>query len=162
MTAATSFYSQTWNDNTIKANGEPEDATLVLPIATLSAANVVAKKALIDTLRTALDAISIGVDAKHVLTFERVVTSRNAASSKLAQRENKYLIRYHGNTSLKKFRASVPAADLSLLPDHSEFLDLTAGEGQAVKDAFEAIVVSPDDAAESVTVDSIQFVGRNT
>jgi len=50
------------------------------------------------------------------------------------------------------------------LPDHSEFLDIvtTASPGKVFKDAFEAIVKSPDDASETVVVTSCQFVGRNT
>jgi len=162
MTVPASYYEQTWNDNTMKANGQPESASITLAIATLSAANVVAKKALIDTLRTTIATLVIGVDAKHELTFEKVITSQNRASSTLAQRENKWLVRYHGNTSLKKFQCSIPTADLSLLPDGSEFLDMTDTDPAAFKSAFEAIVVSPDDGAEAVTVDSVQFVGRNT
>lgn len=162
MAIPVSYYSETWADNTLKANGEPETGSMSIAISTLSAANYAAKSALVDALRTALDAISLGVPQKHETVFSRVVTSANPAPSNLAQRENKYLIRYHGNVTSKKFRASVPAADLSLLPNHEEFLDLTATEGLAVKTAFEAIAVSPDNDGEAVTVDSIQFVGRNT
>src|SRR5438045_3161541 len=129
MTAPTSFMKETYNDNTIKSNGQPESATFRVPIATLSAANLVAKLALVATLRTALAAVVIGVDAKQEITLKSDVFSSNPAPSTLAQRENKWLIRYTGNTSNKKFQAAVPTADWTLLPDGSEFLDLTSGVG---------------------------------
>ncbi len=72
-------------------------------------------------------------------------------------------MRYHTNTTLKKLQVSIPTANLDLLPDTgSEFIPLADTEAAAFKTAFEAIVVNPEDAAEGVTVDSIQFVGRNT
>jgi len=57
---------------------------------------------------------------------------------------------------------SYPVADLSQLPSGSEFIDLTADPGMTVKADFEAIVVSPDDSSHSVTLNSIQFVGRSS
>jgi len=162
MTVPVSYYSQTFNDNTVKGNGEPETASLQLAITTLSAANLVAKSALVDALRTAIDDLIIGVDAKHEIVFSRVITATTPATSDLAQRENKYLVRYHGATTLKKFRASIPTADLTLHMPNSEFVDISTGVGAALKSAWEAIVVSPDDSTEAVVVDSIQFVGRNT
>lgn len=162
MPIPTSFFTETYNDNTIKSNGEPESATISLPIQQLSAASVVAKLALVAALRTAMDALVIGVDAKQEVVWSRSVFATTAASSSLAQRENKFLFRYHGATTNKKFRASLPTADLTKVVDHTEFVDLTAGEGLALKDAFEDIVVSPDNDTESVVLDSVQFVGRNT
>lgn len=162
MAVPTTFMKETYNDNTVKSNGEPENATISLPIATISAANMVAKLALVAALRTAMDAIVLGVDAKQEIVLSRSVFSQNPAASKLAQRENKWLLRYHGNTTAKKFQASLPTADLTFVVDHTEFIDLTVDEGLALKDAFEDIVVSPDSDAETVTLDSAQFVGRNT
>lgn len=162
MALPVSFVSFTYNDNTIKANGRPESATVEVPVATLTAANYVAKKALIDDLYTAFDSIIIGVPARMNVVIERNQMSPVAAASVLAQRENKFLIRYHDATTLQKFQAAVPTADLTAVVDHTEFIDITAGGGLAVKTAFEAIVVSPNNAANAVVLDSIQFVGRNT
>lgn len=162
MALPVSYYSKTYNDNTVKSNGEPESASIQLAITTLTAANYVAKKALIDNLAAAMNDLAIGQPAKSEIVIDRELLSTLPASSTAAQRENKLLLRYHGNTLNKKFRASLPTFDLSTLPNHSEFLDLTAGLGAALKTAFEAIVVSPDDSSEAVTLDSAQFVGRNT
>lgn len=161
MATPISFYSETINDNSIKSNGQPESSNWRVPISTLSAANFTAKKALIDALQAAVDDIVIGNKATTDITFEKLLVSTTAAASKLAQRENKWLCRYHGASLNKKFQVSIPTADLTVLPDHSEFIDLSTGVGAALKAAFEAIVVSPDNSAEAVVLDSVQFVGRN-
>lgn len=162
MALPVSFYSLTVNDNTVRGNGRPESASIEVPVATLTAANYVAKKVLIDDLYVALMSIAIGMPARSQIVIDRAGMSTAPAATTLAQRENKFLIRYHDSVTQQKFQASMPTADLTVLPNNSEFVDLTAGGGLDVKNAFEAIVVSPNDAAHTVVVDSIQFVGRNT
>lgn len=162
MALPVSFYSLTLNDNTLRSNGIPESTNSEIAITTLTAANYAAQSALIAALQTAIDDVVIGVLAKATTTILRSILSSSPASSPLAQRENKWLLRYHGNTLQQKFQVSIGTADLSLLSNNSEFLDLTTSPGSALKSAFEAIAKSPDDGAESVTLDSVQFVGRNT
>lgn len=86
----------------------------------------------------------------------------NAASS-LAQREQKWLCRYTSATmpELGQFRLEIPTADLTLLTNNSDFLDLSAGAGLAFKNAFEAVVVTPDAYEHATTLLSVQYVGRN-
>jgi len=162
MALPVSFYNLTINDNTLKSNGTPESSSMGVAVTTLTAANVAAQSALIINLENAIDGVTIGEMAKSEIVFERQILSAEPAASTLAQRENKWLMRYHGNTLNQKFQVSVGTADLTLLDSGSEFLDLTADEGLALKTAFEAIVKSPNDGAEAVTLDSVQFVGRNT
>lgn len=162
MALPLSFFSQTIADNTVKNNGQPETSTWSVAVTTLTAANLVAQAALISALDTAISAILLGLTQKDEVVLSRNVLTSGPAASNLAQRENKYLVRYHGATLNKKFNVSLPTADLSLLPNHSEFLDITAGVGLAVKSAWELVVKSPDDGAEATILDSIQFVGRNT
>lgn len=162
MALPVSYMTETYNDNTLKPNGEPESASIRLPIAELSAANLVANLVLVAALRTAMDAIVIGVDAKQEITLKTDIFSRNRAASTLAQRENKWLLRYHDATTFQKYQASLPTADLTFLPDGSEFLDLAVDEGADLKTAFEAIVVSPGNGSNAVVLDSAQFVGRNS
>jgi len=162
MALPVSFHTITYNDNTLKSNGSPETTTISLPITTLTPANVAAQTALITALENAITDILLGQKAKSETVYTRAIISGNPAGSTLAQRENKWLMRYHGVTLNEKFQASVGTTDLTLLPTGSEFLDLTAGEGLTLKTAFEAIVKSPGDAAESVVLDSVQFVGRNS
>jgi len=82
--------------------------------------------------------------------------------AELAQREKKWLARYHDATNGQKFQVSWGTADLSLHMTNSEFLDLSTGAGAALKAAFEDVVVSPNDSSHAVVLDSVQFVGRNT
>jgi hypothetical protein len=162
MSTPVSFYSSRINDNTIKQNGSAESGTWQVAITTLTAANLTAQETLLAALQSAVDGITLGILAEHTTTVFRDQISAMASNNPLAQRENKWLVRYTGDTLHKKFQMSIPTADLSLLIPHSEFIDLAAGVGLAFKSAFEAIVKSPDDGAETVTVTSVQFVGRNT
>jgi hypothetical protein len=162
MALPVSFVSETIADNTVKGNGEPETSTLEFPIITLTAANYVAQSSAIAAAIAAIGGVILGNKLQDTTVILRESTGTGPASSNLAQRENKWLVRYHGDTLNKKFRFSIPTADLSLLPNHSEFLDLSAGAGQTLKNTLEAILRSPDDGAETCTVDSVQFVGRNT
>ena len=162
MALPVSFVSLTQADNTLKGNGTPETTTITLPVITITAANLTAQVALHDTLIAALEGISIGNPVKRELTASRAVLGSGPSSDDLAQRENKYLLRYHGATLLEKFQASLGCADLSAHMTNSEFVDLTGGAGATLKSAFEAVVRSPGDAAEAVVLDSVQFVGRNT
>jgi hypothetical protein len=161
MALPTSFYGLTINDNTVK-DGKPESTSVQLPIIPLTPANVAATQTLAINLENAIDGITIGEMAKSEIVYDRDILSADPAPSQLAQRENKWLMRYHGTTLNEKFRASIGTADLTQLPNNSEFLDLTVGVGLALKTAFEAVVRSPGDGAETVVLDSVQFVGRNT
>ncbi len=162
MALPVSFYSETINDNTVRPNGQAESATWEVPVTTLTAADYVAKKTLIDALSAAVAAFYIGNLAKTAVTIERVIESVLPASGPLAQRENKLLLRYEDATTHKKFRVSIPTFDLTTLEPFSEEVDLGSGAGDTLKRAFEAIVVSPDDAANAVLLTSANFVGRNT
>jgi hypothetical protein len=162
MALPVSFYTQRINDNTVRANGSPESATWSVPVTTLTAANYAAKKALIDNLAAAVADVVIGRLAGTEIVIDRELISTLPATTTLAQRENKLLCRYHDATTYQKFQVSIPTFDLTDLPANSELLDLGGGEGAALKSAFEAIVVSPDNSANSVILDSAQFVGRNT
>lgn len=164
MARPVSFFGQTIADNTKKAkNGDPETTSYEVAITTLTAGNAVAVTGLIGALNAAVDALIIGVIRTDNTVFDRHTGSLDRASSTAAQRENKWLVRYHDSIG-GKFQVSIGTADLTLLPDGSEFLDIITGAsaGNDFKVAFEAVVKSPDDSSLNVTVDSIQFVGRNT
>jgi len=162
MALPISFWGQTLNDNTLKSNGEPESAAFRFPIITLTAANLVATQTLLTDLAVAINGVSLGVVRHTTTLLEETVGSGNPAATTAAQRENKYLLRMRDVTTHQKFRVSIPVADLAQLPNNSEFLDLTAGAGLALKDAVEAVVRSPYDGSHAVSLDSAQFVGRNS
>ncbi len=129
-------------------------------IATLTSGNIVAQLGLVSTLETATLDITLGSQASDRV-LARSTQSAVVNTNPLAQRENKWLVRYH-DTAGSKFTIELPTADLSLLDTGTEFLNLTdGGPIAAYVAAFQAVVVSPDDPTlVPVVVDSIQFVGR--
>jgi hypothetical protein len=162
MALPVSFYSSTYNDHTAKSNGKPETTNWEVAVTEVTDLTIVAVGTAVAALQTATDAITLGIKGTTALIAERIKGPITLASSPLAQRENKWLVRYHGATLLNNYQVSIGTCDLSLVSGHSEFLDITVNPGLAFKNAFEAVVVSPGDGAEAVVVDSVQFVGRNT
>jgi len=154
--------SQTLQDYGTPGSGTgAEKSNWAFWIATLTAANIVAQTGLVSTLYAAALDITLGSQAASNIL---AVSSQSAVvnTNPLAQRENKWLVRYHdsGNT---RFTLEIPTADLSLLDTGTEFLNLAdAGPIAAFVTAFEAVVKSPDDPALTTTIDSIQFVGRRS
>lgn len=115
-------------------------------------------------LRTAIEAITLGVVQQETWIGDRTVLSNTPPTDPLAQRENKWLVRYVGDTTGKQFGVEIATAELAgghLLP-MSDFADLTETDMAAFVTAFETIARTPDSDLETVTVQSIQFIGRNT
>jgi len=163
MALPLSSISMSVNDNTLnQKTGKPESAEFKFNVNDITAGNIVATLAAWTTLRSAINAIIIGVERQESVVAYRTTASNTRASSTAAQRENKWLVRYHDATNNKKYSVELGTADLSLLTNNSEFLDLEGTEGSAFVDAFEAVVKSPYDATHAVVVDSVQFVGRNS
>lgn len=133
-----------------------ETSTVGVLGTTLTAANFDAQVALMAALRTAIEAMVVGETAsRKIIALEEVISADPAASG-LAQRENKWLVRYTDGTNV--FTLEIPTADLTLLENNSEFLSLTGTEGSDFVTAFEAYCVRN---GQAVTVLDIQFVGRN-
>lgn len=157
-----SFYTLTLADNTLRANGSPEITSTTFPVTTLTPANVAAQQTLMGNLAVAIAGVTIGAVQSNQTVYARNILSSSPAASQLAQRENKWLFRYHDAITSQKATVSVGTADLTALPNNEEFLDLTAGDGLALKTAFEAVVVSPFNSSNATILDSVQFVGRSS
>ena len=128
----------------------------------------------IGNLRDAIDDLIIGVEQKETLTVFSTILNQDLPTSEFAQRETKWVVRYHDNTQffdapvnaipnegyLKPFDIEIGTADLSLLENNNDFLALDGTEAAAFVTAFEAMARSPYGGV--VVVDSIQQVGRNT
>jgi len=137
-----------------------EKGSWKLNVVTLTAANLVAQQALHTALFDAIDDISIGANARKSTVLSEASVAGAHATDPLSQRENKFLIRYRGDANFKPYTCSIPCADLTLLAGtDSEFLATDGAEYLALKAAFEAVVRSPDDASETVTMGSVQFIG---
>lgn len=138
-----------------------ETSRLRLFVTTITAANQVAQVALHTTLFDALDDLTLGLEQKRETILSQSVVNVTPATSPLAQRENKWLLKYHNGTTRKNFTTELPCADLTLLdPNNTDFIDKTGAEWIALKSAFEAVVVDPDDGG-AVVLDDAEFVGRN-
>jgi len=160
MARPVSRASQTLQDYGTPGSGSgAEKSTWAFWTATLTAANFVAQTGLIADLFTAALDITLGAQSGTNQMASSTVSSVNVTNP-VAQRENKWLVRYHDSQGTK-FTLEVPTADLSLLDQGTEFLNLAdGGPIAAFVAAFEAVVKSPDDPSYATTVDSIQFVGR--
>jgi len=115
-------------------------------------------------LRTAVENITLGVVQQEAWVGDRTLLSNTPATDPLAQRENKWRVVYTGDTSGKLYSFEIATAELAgghLLPN-SDFADLAEADMAAFVTALEAIGRTPDDDTETITVSSIQFVGRNT
>jgi len=160
MARPVSRASQTLQDYGTPGSGSgAEKSSWAYWMSTLTAANIVAQLGLVSALNTAVLAITRGSQAA---TNVLAVSTQSAVvnADPLAQREVKWLVRYH-DTASTKFTLEIPTADLSLLDAGTEFLNLEdGGPIEAFVTAFQDVVKSPDDPTLTVTVDSIQFVGR--
>jgi hypothetical protein len=159
MARPVSQASQTLQDYGTPGSGSgAEKSSWAFWISTLTAGNIAAQLGLISALYTAALDLTLGSQAgSRVLAVATASAVEN--TNPLAQRENKWLVRYHDSASTR-FTLEIPTADLSLLDTGTEFLDLAGTEAAAFVTAFEAVVKSPDDPTLTTTVDSIQFVGR--
>ncbi len=81
------------------------------------------------------------------------------ASNAFAQRELKWLCRYHDAVTLDKYQLEVPCPDLQLLGANTDFMDLSAGAGQTFKTAFDLSVIAPR-TGNAVVLDEAEAVGR--
>jgi hypothetical protein len=138
-----------------------EVSRLRLFVTTITAGNQVAQVALHTTLFAALSALTLGLEQKEETVLSSSVLNVTPATNPLAQRENKWLLRYHASASRKNFTAELPCADLTLLnPANTDFIDKTTSAWTDLVSAFQAVVVDPDDGG-SVILDDAEFVGRN-
>lgn len=153
MTAPVSSISASWADYS------NERSSTGVWVTTLTAANLVAQTTLINNLLTAMSAVTLGEQQTQIINLSRTIVSSDLPTDVHAQRENKWLCRYHAATSGKKFSIEIPCADLSMLATNSDFADMAGTEFAALKTAWELIVRDPDDN-ELTILDSAQFVGR--
>jgi len=141
-----------------------EKTTSTVYVGPITAGTIAGFLTAFGTLRTAIEAITLGVVSKESWVGDDTVLSNTPPTDAEAQREKKWLVRYTGDTTDKIYTLEIGTAELggSHLQPMSDMADLTETDMAAFVTAFEAIARTPDDDTETVTVQSIQFVGRNT
>jgi hypothetical protein len=126
-------------------------------------------------LRTATDAIILGVIQEEAQYVFKTKLSNSVPVDPNAQRERKWLVTYEDTTQLfddpvnaipnagyrKVFNIEIPTADASLLPTdiETDFVSLAQAAIAPWVTAFEAIARSP--YGGDVNVLTIEMVGRN-
>lgn len=126
---------------------------------TVTAGNFAAQAGLASALRTAVLDLTLGSQSA-ASDVSAASKSSIIPTNPVANREDKWLVRYIDDTTGVPYSVELPTADLSLRTNNSEFLDLAGTEAAAFVTAFEAYAVSPADAGHTVTVTSIQSVAR--
>jgi len=144
-----------------------ELSTVQYPISPITVITIEAELVLLTALRTATEGITLGTTAKDKIIMDETIYSGSSPTDENAQRERKWLVRYHGVTSGKKYTLTVPTADLdgNLVPG-TDIADLVNSEAMAAfVTAFQNGVSAPYSAGvagvETVLVDEIVHVGRN-
>lgn len=136
-----------------------EMSTVSLPGLDLTAANFDAQDGLWDTLQTAIDGIIVGVIGTRKLLAQDILVSGDLPISAFAQRELKWLVRYTGNTTGKKYSAEIPTPDAALILTGTDFMNIGVGAGQTFVTAFEAVVRPQGETGTNV--ENVVLVGRN-
>ena len=115
------------------------------------------------SLKTATDAIILGVPSNEQLVLDNTVLSNAVPGSPFAQRELKLEVAYRGNTTGKGFTIEIPTPDLNSLTlnNTDEVVLADGGVMEAWVTAFETLAKSPNDPSENVTVFSARVKGRN-
>lgn len=136
-----------------------EKSRVQFDCATLTAGNIAGTIVAMDNLLAAIVATQVE-DCTNQKTLVAVDTkvSGSAATEKASQRELKWIVTLEDDTLHTLSRHEIPIADPQYVVANSDFMDLSAGVGQALKTAIEAIVDSP--AGNSVSVASIRLGGK--
>lgn len=125
----------------------------------LTSANYDAQIAASVALQDTIAALVIGL--KGQVQYSNLFEISGAkATDPYAQRESKWLVRYHDNVTGDKQTLEIPTAKLALLGQDTEFLDLSGTEAANFKTAFEGFAKSKN--GNAVTIDQILFVARGT
>lgn len=150
---------------TIQSIVTKEKSPINMDIDTLTAGNVAAFVTAFGTYKTALAAILLGVIRHEQIRFTDTLLDASLPASNHARRETKLLLRYSGDTTGDKFTSEIPCPDLAVLTMESgdaNFVQLADASVMATfVTAAEAVMASPNDPTETVTINSAQVVGRN-
>ena len=150
-----------------------ETSTTTLNTGNITAVSLPGTLTDIQAWRDAVADVIIGNQRSDRLTA--YVTNLNPLlpTSKNAQVERKWQVNFVDNTQFfddpvnaipnagygKKFQVEIATADADLIENNTEYMDISAGEGLALVEAFETLARSPYGGAVLVT--DVQLVGRS-
>jgi len=138
---------------------DAEPTNVSLPVATLTAANIVEQTTLATDFRNAIAGITLGNLARYEHINDYSV-SEVASDNPLAARELKWKVEFHTNVGGETYTCTIGCPDQTKLdPNNRKYALLTETDVAAFKAAFEAFVRV--DGTKLVTVDRLILVGRN-
>jgi len=152
-----------WIDITYRDYSD-ELSTAQFNVSPITVGTIVALLVEFAALRAAVDGITLGVQAANAIVMDKTVVSAARPTSPVAQREMKWLVRYHGVDDGKKWSVEIPTPDITLtdiLIPGTDLADLTQAQMAAFVTAFETTVRPPGNDTSLVVVDSVTLVGRN-
>jgi len=142
------------------ADYDGEKSSMSFNTANVNAGNIATISTALDTLKSDVEAVTLGLPVKDVRQYADTGAGSGSATDPVAQRESKWLVSYTDDVTGKGYRLEIPCADLNVN---------TLGAGGLWNSSdtlwtdfvtsFEAVVVSPD--GNAVTVESVRHVGRN-
>lgn len=100
----------------------------------------------VEALVAAVQAVILGSDIKAVQAVETEIEAGSAVAptDDLANRGMKWLLRFQDSTTGRLYNHEIGTADFTALPTpNTDYLDLSAGVGLALKTAIEAVWRSP-------------------
>lgn len=120
-----------------------------------------------DAQITAAQAVQTAVQGVSLIDFEGITVNALDApretdkpASPYAQRESKWLVTMSDDSNARLNQFEIGGADLTLLADDGETMDVSAGAGATLVSALEASLVSRD--GNSMTFVEAVHVGRAT
>lgn len=136
-----------------------ENTTVNCWLPVYTAVNFVAQEALVATLVTAINGVTLLNQWRDQRAINIIATPKVFPADVNAQREKKWLVRSVDDVTGKPVNFEIGGADLALLSAASDVMIITAGAGLALVNAIEAVVTS--DVGNAISVLDIVFVGRN-
>lgn len=110
-------------------------------------------------LKTAIDTVTNGVLAKEQITMDNTILSALFPASQFAQRGNKWLVHYVNTVSGNPYELTIPTADpTGRLNATSDKANMANADIVALTNAIEAIGRSPENDADPIEVQDIEFV----
>lgn len=138
-----------------------ETSTMTVPIVDVNGANYAAQTAAIDAFMTALGPLVIGgIDTRQLVAY--VNDTKTTPASPYAQREQKWLVRYHEDVGGggPTHYMEIPCAKLDKLdPNGNDKINRADADVIAFISAFEGLVTVD---GHSVVVDDIVYVSRKS
>lgn len=139
-----------------------EKSTVKVHNGSITALTIAAYLDQLDDLRTATDAITLGVRTGQTWVGDADILAAAPPTNEFAQRELKWLVRYENAVSHNIYTMEIPTADpTGRLQPGSDKVNLAQTEVAAWIAAFEAIARSPENDVDGVNVLDITLVGRN-